>query len=89
MEETDSEIFLRTCTKHEDIGSIQSPRGNKDSCKVQKRIPSCVHLSISSNSISSALIAEYLMKPARNSKNIYIYMFYVLCQMIKIWEVLP
>ena len=28
MEETNSEIFLRTCTKHEDIGSIQSPRGN-------------------------------------------------------------
>ena len=44
MEETNSEINLRTCTKHEDIGSIQSPRGNKDSCKVQKRSATCVHL---------------------------------------------
>ena len=37
MEETNSEINLRTCTKHENIGSIQSPRSNKDSCKAQKR----------------------------------------------------
>ena len=37
MEETNGEIFLRTCTKHEDIESTQSPRGNKDSYKVQKR----------------------------------------------------
>ena len=44
MEETNSEIFLRTCTKHEDIGSKHSPRGNKDSCKVQKRSPSCAAL---------------------------------------------
>ena len=44
MEETNGEIFLRTCTKHEDIGSKHSPRGNKDSCKVQKRSPSCVAL---------------------------------------------
>ena len=44
MEETNSEINLRTFTKHEDIGSIQSPRGNKDSCKVQKRSASCVPL---------------------------------------------
>ena len=36
MEEINSEIFLRTCTKHEDIGSIQSPRGNKDSYNVTK-----------------------------------------------------
>ena len=44
MEETNSEIFLRTCTKHEDIESKLSPRGNKDSCKVQKRSLSCAAL---------------------------------------------
>ena len=46
MKETNGEIFLRTCTKHEDIGSTQSPRGNKDSHHVQKWSPSCVAFSL-------------------------------------------
>ena len=63
MEETNSEIFLLTCTKHEDIGSIQSPKFVLNSLK-QFITRHQFH-----RITSSALIAEYLMKPARNSKN--------------------
>ena len=38
MEETNSEIFLRTCTKHEDIGSKHSPRVIKTHVKYKNEV---------------------------------------------------